>query len=111
MGRGEEHRLRVIETKPEDHGSLIETDLEVDLDVSEEYSRKSEEEQSIKKQELGGSNTSSGRNNDHFSSMETGKGYSLGSSVVHPPQVPSSICSSRRIRPGCGASSRCTRGH
>lgn len=94
--RGEEHRLRVIETKPEDHGSLIETDLEVDLDVSEEYSRKSEEEQSIKKQELGGSNTSSGRNNDHFSSMETGKGYSLGSSVVPPPQVPSSICSSRR---------------
>merc|ERR1719267_243736 len=82
--KGDEHRLRVIETKPEDHGSLIETDLEVDLDVSEEYSRKSEEEQSIKKQELGGSNTSSGRNNDHFSSMETGKGYSLGSSVVPP---------------------------
>ena len=42
--KGDEHRLRIVETKPEEHGSLIETDLEVDLDVSEEYTRKCEEE-------------------------------------------------------------------
>merc|ERR1711916_88230 len=35
--RGEEHRLRVIECLPEDHGCLIDANVEVDIDVSEEY--------------------------------------------------------------------------
>lgn len=98
--RGEEHKLRVIETKPEDHGSLIETDLEVDLDVSEEFSRKFEDEQSAKQKKIAfgdsnGSSNSGNSKNDSTSPMETSKGYSLGSSVVPPTQAPSATSSSQ----------------
>lgn len=93
--KGDEHRLRVIETKPEDHGSLIDTDLEVDLDVSEEHIRKSEEEKSPTEQETGVINGRSIDDNNVVSSMETSKGYSLGCSIVPPTPVSSSARSPR----------------
>eukprot|EP01041_Mallomonas_annulata_P010420 gene10420-21729_t len=37
--RGKAHALKVVEIKPEMYGSLIDTDVEVDLDVSEEYQK------------------------------------------------------------------------
>eukprot|EP01038_Epipyxis_sp_PR26KG_P016087 gene16087-21854_t len=35
--RGDEHQLYVTEIKPENHGTLIDTDVEVELELSQEY--------------------------------------------------------------------------
>jgi len=41
--RGKDYKLTVIEIRPETYGSLVDTDVEVELDVSEEYRRQQEE--------------------------------------------------------------------
>jgi hypothetical protein len=60
--RGASHPLRVVEMKPEPKGTLIDTDVEVDLDNSEEHLQKqsteSQKEQSASGGRLLGSNTS-----------------------------------------------------
>lgn len=45
--RGKPHVLKVIEMKPESFGSLLDTDVEVDIDVSEEYVSHTAEQRNI----------------------------------------------------------------
>ncbi len=47
--RGVSHNLRVCEMLPQEFGSLVDTDVSIDLDVSEEYTQKMEERGDTKK--------------------------------------------------------------
>merc|ERR1711916_24852 len=107
--RGEEHRLRVIECLPEDHGCLIDANVEVDIDVSEEYieSFSTAQNNSISKNEDNvdeeaktavGSINECSSNSSSIEVFHT-TGYTLGSSNVPVPVVNIPVLWNRDIPP------------
>jgi hypothetical protein len=69
--RGEEHKTRVVDARPADAGCLVDTNVEVDLDVSEEYQNQvAVNDASIK------------------ASTSSSSGFKLGVSTSEAPVVP-----------------------
>ena len=70
--RGESYDLRVTDMKPEPRGTLVDTDVEVDLDLSDEYLKSQEYRDTQEKQK---------ENLKEKSVATTGRGYVLGGSL------------------------------
>jgi hypothetical protein len=102
--RGTSHTLRVASLRPEPKGTLVDTDVEVDLDVSEEFKRTDEYNDLVRSElgdvgnignnrSIGGNISSSGRRID--GSAGTGDNSSSGISSSGSSSSSSSSLSSR----------------